>query len=208
MNLSDLFRHEDRLVAHLEPLPFQEGRALATITEGSTELVEAPSEELASHQVLMAEEGDDDALIPIGALDGISEDEDTTEAVGEIDADRDARHARNRARAVRRRRANERIRSAQCELDAEFAAADERGFRTPVANIARVTALLERSNEPNVRQALLYAQRAWVQLDQQAPASLVRDEHVGDSRRQAPSQATGNRPRPQRSNNNDGVGGS
>jgi hypothetical protein len=77
-----------------------------------------------------------------------------------------------------------------------------------VANIARVTALLERSNDPNVRQALLYAQRAWVQLDQQAPASLVRHEHVGDSRSQAPSRTTGNRPRLQRSNNNDGVGGS
>jgi hypothetical protein len=194
-DLSDLLGHEDRLVAHLEPLPFQEGRALATITEGSTELVEAPSEELATRQVLMAEEGDDDALIPIGALDGISEDEDTAEAVDENDTELDARRARNRARAVRRRRANERIRSAQRELDAEFAAADERGFRTPVANIARVTALLERSNDPNVRQALLYAQRAWVQLDQQAPASLVRDEHVGDSRSQVMRTSTTTRVR-------------
>jgi hypothetical protein len=70
MDLSDLLGHEDHLVAHLEPLPFQEGRALATITEGSTELVKTSSEELATRQVLMAEEGDDDALIPIGALDG------------------------------------------------------------------------------------------------------------------------------------------
>jgi hypothetical protein len=194
MDLSDLLGHEDRLVAHLEPLPFQEGRALATITEGSTELVEAPSEELATRQVLMAEEGDDNALIPIGVLDGISEDEDTAEAVDENDAERDARRARNRARAVRRRRANERIHSAQRELNAEFAAADERGFRTPMANIARVTALLERSNDPNIRQALRYAQRAWVQLDQQAPASLVGDERVGDSRSQAPSRTTGDHP--------------
>jgi hypothetical protein len=89
MDLSDLLGYEDRLVAHLEPLPFQEGRALATITEGSTELVEAPFEELATRQVLMAEEGDGDALIPIGALDGISEDEDTAEAVDENDAERD-----------------------------------------------------------------------------------------------------------------------
>jgi hypothetical protein len=154
MNLSDLLGHEDRLVAHLEPLPFQDGRALATITEGSTELVEAPSEELATRQLLMAEEGDNDALIPIGALDGISEDEETAEAVDENDAERDARCARNRARAVRRRRANERIRFAQRELDAEFAAADERGFRTPVANIARVTALLERSNDPNDKRSV------------------------------------------------------
>jgi hypothetical protein len=198
MDLSDLLGHEDCLVAHLEPLPFQEGRALATITEGLTELVEASSEELATRQVLMAEEGDDDALIPIGALDGISKDEDTADAVNENDAERDAWRARNRARAVRRRRANERIRSAQRELDAEFAAADERGFRTPVANIAWVTALLERSNDPTVRQALRYTQRAWIQLDQQAPASLVGDERIGDSRSQAPSLPTGDRPRPQR----------
>jgi hypothetical protein len=208
MDLSDLLGHEDRLVAHLEPLPFQEGRALATITEGSTELVKASSEELATHQVLMAEEGDDDALIPIGALDGISKDEDTADAVDENNAERDVRQARNRARAVRRRWANERIRSAQREHDAEFATTDERGFRTPVANIARVTALLERSNDPTVRQALRYAQRAWIQLDQQAPASLVGDERVGDSRSQAPSRLTGDRPRPQRSNNNNGAGGS
>jgi hypothetical protein len=46
------------------------------------------------------------------------------------------------------------------ELDPEFATISERGFRTPVANIARVTAILECSNDPNVRQALLYVQRA------------------------------------------------
>jgi hypothetical protein len=45
------------------------------------------------------------------------------------------------------------------ELDAEFSVVSERGFRTPVANIARVTAILKRSNDPNVRQALRYAQR-------------------------------------------------
>jgi hypothetical protein len=43
------------------------------------------------------------------------------------------------------------------KLDPEFAAVSEQGFRTLVANIARVTAILERSNDPNVRQALLYA---------------------------------------------------
>jgi hypothetical protein len=35
-----------------------------------------------------------------------------------------------------------------------------------VANITRVTAILERSHDPDMRQALLYAQRAWIQLDQ------------------------------------------
>jgi hypothetical protein len=33
MKSSDLLEAEDRLVAHLEPLPFQEGRLLATVVE-------------------------------------------------------------------------------------------------------------------------------------------------------------------------------
>jgi hypothetical protein len=37
------------------------------------------------------------------------------------------------------------------ELDPESAAISERGFRTLMANIARVTAILERSNDPNGR---------------------------------------------------------
>jgi hypothetical protein len=36
MKLSDLLEAEDRLVAHLELLPFQEGRPLATMVEEST----------------------------------------------------------------------------------------------------------------------------------------------------------------------------
>jgi hypothetical protein len=46
MKLSDLLEDEDRLVAHLEPFPFQEGRPLDTVVEESTELVEASSDEL------------------------------------------------------------------------------------------------------------------------------------------------------------------
>jgi hypothetical protein len=77
-----------------------------------------------------------------------------------------------------------------------------------VANIARVIAILERSNDPNLRQALHYAQRAWIQLDQQNPTSIVKEEHVGESRSQGHSRTTGGRPRPHRSNNNDNVRGS
>jgi hypothetical protein len=65
--------------------------------------------------------------------------------------------ARNRARAARRRRVNERMRSKHRDLDADFTVVSERGFRTPVANITRVTAILERSNDPILRQALCYA---------------------------------------------------
>jgi hypothetical protein len=157
MELSDLLEAEAQLVAHLEPLPFLEGRPLATMVEESTELVDTSSDELASRQVLMAEEGEDDGDLPIIEFEVVSKDEVTANAGDENDADREARRARNRARTIRRRRANERRRSMHHELDPEFAAMSERGFRTPVANIARVTAILERSNDPNVRQVLLYA---------------------------------------------------
>jgi hypothetical protein len=132
----------------------------------------------------MAEEGDDDGDLPIVDFNAVSEDEATANAGDENDTDREARRTRNRAHAAYRRRVNERMRSMHRELDAEFAAVSERGFRTPVANIARVTAILERRNDPNVRQALRYAQRAWVQLDQQNPASTLREERVGESRSQ------------------------
>jgi hypothetical protein len=52
------------------------------------------------------------------------------------------------------------MRSMHCELDAKFAAVSEQGFRTPVANITRVMAILKHSNDLNMRQALRYAQRA------------------------------------------------
>jgi hypothetical protein len=157
---SSLLEAEGWLVAHLEPLPFQEGRPLATAAKGSTELVDESSHDLSSRQVLMAEEGEDGGDFPIDNFEVISEDEITANVGDENDADREARRARNRARTIRRRRANERRRSMHRELDPEFAAVSEWGFRTPVANIARVTAILERSHDPEVRQALLYAQRA------------------------------------------------
>jgi hypothetical protein len=181
VTLPKLLEAEGRLVAHLEPLPFQEGRPLATEAEGSTELVDESSHELSSRQVLMVEEGEDDGDFPIDNFEAITEDEITANVGDENDVDREARRARNRVRTIRRRRANERRRSMHRELDPEFAAVSERGFRTPVANIARVTAILERSHDPEVRQALLYAQRAWIQLDQHNPAPTIREERVGES---------------------------
>jgi hypothetical protein len=195
-------------VAHLEPLPFQEGKPLATTEEESTELVGASSNELISRQVLMAEEGEDDGLSPNETLDKISKDEAIANAGDENNTEREARRARNRARAVRRKRVNERIQSMHRELDAEFAVVSERGFRTPMASITRVTAILERSNDPNLRQALRYAQRAWIQLDRQNSASAIGEEHMGESRSQANSRTEGGRPQHQRSNNNDNARGS
>jgi hypothetical protein len=106
MKLSDLLEAEDRLVAHLELLPFLEGRLLATVAEGSTELVDTSSDELVSCQVLMAEEGEDGGDFPIAEFDDVSEDEVTANAGAENDADREARRARNRTRTIRRRRVN------------------------------------------------------------------------------------------------------
>jgi hypothetical protein len=156
----------------------------------------------------MAEEGKDDDDFPIVEFDAVSEDEVTANTHNKNDTDREARRARNRARTIRRRRVNEHRRSMYRELDPEFTAVRERGFRTPVANIARVMAILECSNDPNVRQALLYAQRAWIRLDQQNPVSTVREEHVGEIRSQAHSRTAGGRPRPQPSHNNDNACGS
>jgi hypothetical protein len=68
MKLSDLLEAEDRLVAHLEPLPFQEGRPLATVAEESTELVDVSSDELVSRQVLMVEEARTLAIFPSSNL--------------------------------------------------------------------------------------------------------------------------------------------
>jgi hypothetical protein len=146
------------------------------VAEESTELVDASSDELASRQVLKAEEGEDDGGFPIVNFDAVSEDETTANAGDENDADREARRARNRARIIRRRRVNERRRSMHQELDPEFAAVGEWGFRTLVANITRVTAILECSNDlshpiyKNINRAIIYApgsSHAYIQQNHQ-----------------------------------------
>jgi hypothetical protein len=116
MKPSDLLEAEDRLVAHLKPLPFQEGRPLATMVEELTELVDESSEELISRQVLMAEEGEDDGDLPIDKFDAVSKDEATANAGDENETDREAWRTQNRARAVRRRRVNEHMRSMHREM--------------------------------------------------------------------------------------------
>jgi hypothetical protein len=93
MEFSNILEAEGRLVAHLEPLPFQEGRPLATVMEGSTELVDVSSDELTSRQVLMAEEGDDDGRCPIVDFEAVSEDEATANTGEENDANREVRRA-------------------------------------------------------------------------------------------------------------------
>lgn len=132
----------------------------------------------------MVEEGEGDEFPLNETLDMISNEEITTNVGNENDANHEACRARNRRRTARRRNVNERHRRLQWDLDAEFAAAGEQGFRTPVANIARVTAILEGSRDPVLQQALRLAQRAWLQLDRQNPSATVREEQVGKSHSQ------------------------
>jgi hypothetical protein len=103
MKPSDQLEAEDRLVAHLEPLPFQEDRPLAIMVEEPTELVDESSEELISRQVLMAEEGEYDGDLPIDNFDAVSKDEATANASDEDDAGHEPRRTWNRARAAHRR---------------------------------------------------------------------------------------------------------
>jgi hypothetical protein len=51
------------------------------------------------------------------------------------------------------------------DLDAVFAAAGERGFQTPIANIVGVAAILAASQDPVAQQVLRLAEKAWLQLD-------------------------------------------
>jgi hypothetical protein len=66
---------------------------LATVAEGSTELVDESSHELSSRQVLMAEESEGDEDLLIVNFEAISEDEITADTADENDADREARRS-------------------------------------------------------------------------------------------------------------------
>jgi hypothetical protein len=135
-------------VAHLDTLPYQEGRPLSTIAEGIV-LVDYSSNEHSSHRhVYMAEvegEGNDE---PNELPKQISRDEGTIDASNENDAECDARRLRNQRHATRRINAVERQRHVRCDLDAKFAVAGERGFQSPVTNIVVVTAILAAGEDP------------------------------------------------------------
>jgi hypothetical protein len=78
-------------------------------------------------------------------LEQISRDKVTADAGDKNDAERAARRFRKEKRATRRRNTTERQRHVRRDLDAEFAAAGERGFQTPIANITGIIAILATS---------------------------------------------------------------
>lgn len=82
----------NRLVAYLENLPFQEGRLLVSIAETRTQLVEYSSNEHSSHRHVYLVEVIED---PNKILDQISGDEHTADAGNENDTEHQAQQRRN-----------------------------------------------------------------------------------------------------------------
>jgi hypothetical protein len=174
MKLSEDDAH---LVVHRNILPFQEGRSLSAIAEENL-LVDYTAPMSTPHTVTSTwrrwrKESNHD---PNELLGQISRDELTIDASNEND-ERDAHRLRYQKRTSCRARRN---------LIAEFVAAEERGFQTPIANIAGVTAILAASQEPHVQQGLQLAQKAWLHLDRQnpAPSMPANEEQMGESRSQ------------------------
>jgi hypothetical protein len=101
---SELLGNDARLTAHLDTLPYLEGRPLPTIVGEGTALLDYSSDEHTSHrQLYMVEvEGQGDGK-PNELLKQIPRDEVTTDAGDENDTERDARRLRNYKRSTRRR---------------------------------------------------------------------------------------------------------
>jgi hypothetical protein len=94
---SEQLRDDTRLVAHLDKLPYQEGRPLSTIAKG-TVLVDYSSDEHSSHRhVYMVEVEGEGNEHPNKLLKQIFKDEVTADIGDENDA---ARRLRNQKRAT------------------------------------------------------------------------------------------------------------
>jgi hypothetical protein len=106
---ADLTNENSRCVAYLDSLPFQEGTPLAPTEEHTPTEVATSDSSLGSpdRQVFMttSETSGPSGTIPDRYLEDISTDELSANApTDETDANRDARHERNRKRNERRRR--------------------------------------------------------------------------------------------------------
>jgi serine phosphatase RsbU (regulator of sigma subunit) len=155
MKPSELLEDNSRLVAHLDTLPFQEGRPLSQIHKEGTMLVNYTSDEHTLHRhVFMTEEGERNQYTN-ELLEQIFEDQLTANAGVEDETQRVARRLKNQRRDKRRRNAADRQRRIQRNLTAEFAAAGEEGFHALIANIAFVATLLANTQDPTTQKALL-----------------------------------------------------
>lgn len=98
-------------MAHLDTLPYQEGKPISTIPEEGTVLIDYSSDEHTSHRhVYMAEVDAEGEGNPNELLEQISGDENTANAGDENNAGHDACRLRNQKRVTRRRNTAERQR--------------------------------------------------------------------------------------------------
>lgn len=187
---------ESRLVGYLESLPYQEGVPLAMIPEeATTELTESSSGSHSSGQEVCVLEDGAGGSRGAGERrnphnerfpEDVSNDEVTTEVVGEEKpAARTDRRARNARRAERRRRLREAL--PVLNLDAAFEVVRSREHNSPLACIASVD-VLTRALPPNKYIAYVeeLAERCYEQLDRQQNISSVPSRsHRGSSRQPA-----------------------
>ncbi|RLN41037.1 uncharacterized protein C2845_PM01G20280 [Panicum miliaceum] len=186
MKPSELLGDDKRLVAHLDSLPFQEGRPLGEITPSGTVLVDYSSDDPSTHRhVFMAESDEYSDRHRNERPEQISENEHTADAANESAYDREARRLRNRKPA------------------------QDVGFNTPAANIAGITAVLAGNPDLQVQTAVRMAQGALLQINQQNPMpSVSRGRGEGEGESQV-SRTPGGHPRRQAapSNNQQGSSG-
>ena len=179
MKPSKLLKRNERLVAYIPELPYQEGSHLSLILEEGTGDTEPATyysnESCTDRHVYMADIADShrDHELP----EDISADDLTADAGNEDDTQWEARREKNRQRQQRRTDAQQRQRI-QRNLQTEFERAAEQGFHTPMANAMHATRLLDRIQDPAVRQSVRLLQLVAIRLnerDKMASLSRSRD---------------------------------
>jgi hypothetical protein len=171
MESFELLEDDTRLVPYIQDLPYQEGKPLSPIAEGEEAnmvLIDysTTSGECSPYRhIYMASIRDEDEPrreYDDELLEDISADENTANAPRDEDEEsRRIRQAKNAKRAKRKRNAEARLQNApRRNLHDAFAAAADRQYATPIANIAKAA-------------ILQLAQHALIQLDQRDPMPSV-----------------------------------
>jgi hypothetical protein len=185
MESFELLEDDTRLVPYIQDLPYQEGKPLSPIAEGEEAnmvLIDysTTSGECSPYRhIYMASIRDEDEPrreYDDELLEDISADENTANAPRDEDEEsRRIRQAKNAKRAKRKRNAEARLQNApRRNLHDAFAAAADRQYATPIANIAKAAILLQRlPQNPKTVRVLQLAQHALIQLDQRDPMPSV-----------------------------------
>jgi hypothetical protein len=175
MEPSKLLDESTRLVAYIQEVPYQEGKPLASITEGEGQSVlvdysSSSGKYSSERQVCMASirdhveddeprrEYDDELLIDISA------NESTANAPQDKDEERKRAHrVKNAKQAKRRQNAEARTRHRpQHNLNGAFAAAADCEYATPSGNIMEATTLLQLPQNPETQRVIQLAQCALI----------------------------------------------